>query len=184
MNLTKQYKKSYEEQWCMRFKTRHPEGDAYDGIVVSITSEFMALREEDNFEFDGLQIFPKRSITGYRDNKFDRCCNDILRENGELRTLKVPAWLKKCSTVEKLLRNLMKRDIWPGVEILSDSDTAFYIGPVTRIEEEHWWIRCYDAAGKWEKEYRLTYDEIFRIELDSSYCNNFNAYMRRRPFEK
>ena len=111
---------------------------------------------------------------------------EILGENDKFKKLKTPEWLRGCTSLRDLLENLMKRDIWPAVEILFDNnkDDALYLGPITRIEEDNFWIRCYDAAGKWEKEYRLTLDEIFRVEFDSRYCTNFNAYMRRRPLGK
>jgi hypothetical protein len=82
----------------------------------------------------------------------------------------------------EVIRELQKRDVWPGVEIISNrnAETAFYIGPITRTADDYFYLRCYDAAGKWEKEYRLTYDEIFRIELNSNYCSRFNAHMRKR----
>ncbi|MBK7994094.1 MAG: hypothetical protein IPK14_11925 [Blastocatellia bacterium] len=39
-------------------------------------------------------------------------------------------------------------------------------------------LKCYDASGKWEKVYKINYDEVFRIEFDSKYCNRFNHYMK------
>jgi hypothetical protein len=77
---------------------------------------------------------------------------------------------------------LMKRDIWPGVEILSGrkKDPVFYLGPITRTTEEGFFLYCYDADGTWEKEYEIDYDEVFKVQFDSRYCNRFNAYMRER----
>ena len=37
---------------------------------------------------------------------------------------------------------------------------------------------CYDAASKWEGGYEINYDDVFRIEIDSKYCNYFNDYMK------
>jgi hypothetical protein len=45
MNLSGKYRKSLDEKWSMRCKTRHPDGDTYDGIVTQIKSDFIALRE-------------------------------------------------------------------------------------------------------------------------------------------
>lgn len=182
MRLIDKYRKSLDEKWCLRFKTRNPDGDNYDGIVTQIKSGFIVLREEEDFDFDGSIIFPKKSIKGYRDGEVDRCCNEILRENGAIRKCRSPRWLNSCKTLPEVIKELKRRDIWPGVEIIfnSHSESAFYIGPITRTAEDCFYLRCYDAAGKWEKEYNLRYDEIFRIELDSKYCKRFNDYMRRR----
>jgi hypothetical protein len=55
-----------------------------------------------------------------------------------------------------------------------------FIGPITEVGSEQFSLRCYDAAGRWEKVYELRYDEIFRIEFDSQYCNHFNEYMKAK----
>jgi hypothetical protein len=182
MSIAEKYRKSLDEKWCLRFKTRHPDGDIYDGIVTQIKSGFIVLREEEDFDFDGIIILPKKYVKGYRDGEYDQCCNEILRESGVLRKARSPSWLDAYETLPEVIRKLKRRDIWPGVEIVfnGDSETAFYIGPITRTADDYFYLRCYDAAGKWEKEYKLTYDEIFRFEIDSKYCNKFNAYMRRR----
>ena len=66
------------------------------------------------------------------------------------------------------------------LEIVFDEGTnsAFYLGPITNVNTKHFSIMCYDAAGKWEKEYQLDYNEVFKIEFDSKYCNHFNSFMK------
>jgi hypothetical protein len=84
----------------------------------------------------------------------------------------------------KLARTLMKRSIWPGIEMLfSDGSTAFYLGPVRSVSEIGFVSKCYDAAGKWEKDYSLRWSEIFRIEVGSRYCRHFNHYMQAKIAE-
>ena len=181
MSLEKKYKKSLDEQWCLRFKTRHPDEDNYDGVVTHIKKGFIVLRQEEAFEFDGTVILSKKSIAGYRDDKHEQCVNSILRENGAIKKCYAPRWLGSCETLQEVIAELMRRDIWPGIEIVWKENTksAFYLGLVTRMMDDHFYLRCYDAAGKWEKEYKLRYEEIFRIEINSMYCRHFNAYMRK-----
>ena len=78
MSLAQKYSKSLAEQWLMRFKTKHPDGDNYDGVITHIKPAFVVLREEKDFELDGIIILPKRVIKGVRDGRYDRCCNQIL----------------------------------------------------------------------------------------------------------
>ena len=40
----------------MRFKTKHPDGDSYAGIVTHIKPGFIVLREEEGFELDGMVL--------------------------------------------------------------------------------------------------------------------------------
>lgn len=182
MSLAQKYSKSLNEQWCLRFNTRHPEGDNYAGIVTHIKPDFIVLREERDFELDGLVVLPKKFIKGCRDGRFERCQNQILRENGAIKKLRAPRWLDGCATLPQLFAALMQRDIWPGVETIFNqgADSAFYLGPITRLTDDHFFLKSYDAAGKWEKNYALAYDEVFRVEFDSKYCNHFNAYMKAR----
>jgi hypothetical protein len=180
MSLASKYKKSLDEQWCTRFKTGHPGGDRYDGVVMQIKPDFIVLREEEAFEFDGVVILAKKFIKGFRDGKYERCVNQILRENGAIKKLRAPRWLDSCETLQQVLTTLMRRDIWPGVEIVYNegADSAFYLGVISGAEDEQFSIRSYDAAGKWEKNSVLDYDEIFKIEFNSKYCNHFNAHMK------
>jgi len=173
-------RKSRDSQWSIRFKTGHPDKDRFDGIVSHIGHDFLAIREEVNFELDGVVILPSSVITGVRDGKYERCCNAILRENGAIEKDVTPAWLRHCNTLRAVADELMKRDIWPAIEIVFNRgrDSALYLGPITHTSKKRFSIRCYDAAGRWEKEYRLRYREIFKIEVESTYCVHFNSYMR------
>lgn len=166
----------------MRFKTKHPDGDGYDGVITHIKPDFIVLREKESFEFDGVVIFPKKFIASYRDGKYDRCTNQILRENGAIKKLKTPRWLDSCETIPQVLATMMQRDIWPAVEIIFNEgrDSDFYLGRITRLDDAQFSIKSYDAAGKWEKTFKLDYEEIFKIEFDSKYCQYFNAHMKSK----
>ncbi|MCA1614200.1 MAG: hypothetical protein LC800_08665 [Acidobacteria bacterium] len=181
MSRARKYEKSLAEKWCMRFKTTHPDGDNYDGIVTHVKRDFIVLREEDDFELDGLIVLPKRFIKGVRDGKYDRCCNEILRENSELKKLRPARWLDSCVTLPQVFAALKRRDIWPAVEIMSgEKNAGFYIGPISEVADADFSIACYDAVGNWEGIYELSYREVFRVEIESRYCKHFNAYMRAR----
>jgi hypothetical protein len=168
-------------RWSMRFKTRHPDGDNYDGVIVHVGRAFVVLREEVDFEFDGLVLLPKKLIRGFRDAKYETCANQILKQNGQLRRLKTPSWVTGCDTIPDFLRAVMQRKIWPGIEMLfEDGSTAYYLGPVTGVSKDGFRTDCYDAAGHWEGGYSLGYDEILKIEFGSRYCRHFNRYMRAK----
>lgn len=181
MKLEKSLKKSLSEKWFMRFKTFHPDGDAYDGIVTHIGDDFFAMRVFSSFEMEGLQILAKWGVRGTRDGKFERCFNEIMTRNGELGKLEMPDWIKECETLRDVFVQVSERDIWPAVETNAMSQaSAFYLGPVTKVRKKSFDLYCYDAAGKWEANYRVRFDEVFRVELDSAYTNHFNAYMRSK----
>lgn len=182
MTLASKYKKSLKEKWCLKFKTRHPDDDKYNGIVLHIKNNFIVLHEMVSLVFNGIIILPKKHIIGYRDSRFESCYNEIIRQNGEINKCRSPHWLDLCNTIPDVLKQMMQRNIWPGVEVLfkKGKESAYYLGPITEIGNNHFYIWCYDAAGKWEKEYKLTYNEIFKIDFNDNYTKNFNAYMRKQ----
>ena len=165
----------------MRFETIHPDGDAYDGVVTHIERNHVVLCPERDFEFDGLMVFPKKAIKGYRDSGFESCANKLMIHNGAIGSIPHVDWLDDCGSIKEILIGLKERDIWPAIEVLfeNDSESTLHIGPITAIHRTRLSLHCYDAAGNWEKVYTLDFDEIFRIEFDTKYCNHFNAYMRR-----
>lgn len=184
MSLSQKYRKSKDLKWALRFNTRHPDGYKFDGIVTHIQKNFIILRNEGDFVFDGVLVLPKKVIKGYHDSKVDRCHNDILRFSGIIRNVKSPQWLDDCTTLKQILEKIQKKDIWPIIETMyklgRKLKTKFYIGKLTRIEKDTFWIYHYDAAGKWQKEYQIRYDDIFRIEFNDRYSRYFNAFMRTR----
>jgi len=182
------FQKSLDNQWCIQLWTKHPDKGAYAGVVTHLKKAFMALEREDNFAWDGTHLFPYHSLKSVRDKEVAACHNAIIRQNGTLERLAPLSWLSDCDTLFDVVTQLKERDIWPAVEVLFDKGTkdALYIGPITRVTKTHFFLWCYDAAGEWEKEYRLTYKEIFRLEIDGAYLRHFNAYMRgkARPSER
>jgi len=182
MTLNEIYKKSLNEKRLIRLKTKHPDGDNYDGIILKETDKLIFLASETDFEFNGIIIFAKKFIKGFRYGRFEECHNELIRFNGQINKVRLPVWLKTVNSWEDILRGLNKRDIWPCVEILYNKleKSVFYIGPGIGGDEEGFTLHGYDADGKWEKEYYLNYDEIFRVEFNDKYSKNFNSYMKSK----
>ncbi len=180
MSLAQKYRKSKEERWCLRFTTIHPDRDAYHGVVTEIKQSFIVLSDERDFEFGAWQIFPKKAIKGYRDGHFEKCTNEILRHNGQIKNARSPRWLGSCSSIPKIMEKLQSKNIWPGIEVLFNNkiESAFYLGPIVRLVENGFFLKCYGADGKWEKEYKIHYSEIFRIQIGGKYNEYFNTYMQ------
>lgn len=183
MNLEKKINKSLEKKWGVRFKPTHPDKDNYDGVVICNKDDFIVLRQEEDFEFDGVVIIPKKFIKNIRDGKYEKCCNEILRQNGQLEKITVPDWIFECENLNQVLSSLKNLDIWAAVETVSSKNSAFYIGPITKVGRKKFNLYCYNAAGKWESEYTLPINEIFKIEFDNKYCNHFNDYMQSKAEE-
>ena len=184
MSLASQIRKSLEDNWVTRFHTNHPDGDDLDGVVIQIQREFIVLREDGDLRFDGVLVVPRRVLTGCRDGAVEKCWNAIHRHLGDLSEASSPEWMGSCKTMADILRELQGRDIWPGVEILFEGDdgrdSAFYVGPVVRVDDDEFLLHCYDAEGAWEEVYEIGLDEVFKITFGDSYTSRFNDFMRSR----
>jgi len=182
MSLSQKYAKSKDEKWAVRFRTIHPGKQSYYGVVTHIARSFIVLRKTRDFDFDGVLVLPKRVVTGYRDGKYERCYNRILRFNGNIKKARTPEWLESCNSVPDILKQIKKRGIWPCIEDLFELDgkieTDFFIGPIVRIEDDRFWIHDYDAAGNWGEEYDIEFRDILRVAFNDRYSTEFNKYMK------
>jgi len=170
--------KSLKEKKKIRLRTTHPDGDNYDGVVLHKTKEIIIFQEEYSFEFDGIHIFPLSFIKSIRDDKHDKCANDILKENGQFKKISKVNLFTKCVSIADCLNIIKKRNIWPAIEIVKGKASSLYVGPILEIDDTAVIIKCYDAAGKWEKNYTLKLVNIVRIEIKSKYLKHFNNYMK------
>ena len=184
--LERKFLKSLYEQCVLRFSTVHPDGDCYDGVVTVIKPDFIVVCEERDWEFDGIQIFPKRTITNVRDGKYEACANRILRGNKTLSQMVLPEWLDACQSLTDVLQAMQKQEIWPAMELLGDRNpkSEFSLGPITKVGKRSFWIHGYGADGKWQEPAQIEYSNVFRIEFGSRYCNHFNDYMKSQPVKR
>ena len=158
--------------------------EEYDGIVVQATKRVVVLACEKDFESDGYQVLLRNRIKGYRNSKFEKCCTQIMEQNSQLEKIRPPKWVYDIEDIESVVKKMKKHGIWPAIETIYNSESAFYIGPITSLSPELFKLYCYDAAGKWEKEYEFGFDDVIRIEWASKYCKHFNKFMKmaHNPF--
>ena len=180
--MNKHLSRSKNRKGVIRIRTKAPDGMNIDGIVLQEARSFVSLLVVEDFEPDGIVVVPKKWIKGIRDGKFEACATEMIRFSGTLERTEPFAWPSNLTSLAEVCAYLKERDIWPAVEIIyNGDDSAFYIGPITEISKRSLRLYCYDAAGQWEKEYEIDFAEIFRIEFESRYARNFNAFMKTRP---
>jgi hypothetical protein len=65
---------------------------------------------------------------------------------------------------------MMRHDIWPGVEypLRGRQNGSIYLGPIVKADDEFLHHNCYDAAGNWEKPYRLGTRKFFVLNSTAS----------------
>ena len=169
---------SQKNRSIIRLHYRNESDEDYDGVVVQVTSKIVVLASVVNFEFDGYNILTRERIKGYRNSKYEKCTTQILSQNKQLPKMRPPNWVVSIQGIDSAIKEIKRHGIWPAIETIYNSESAFYIGPITSISQESFKLYCYDAAGKWEKEYEFGFDEAIRLEWGSKYCKHFNKYMR------
>ncbi len=184
--MNKKFKALKAAKDVVLIKTTHPDGTDFKGIILDDKKLFIVIREIKSFEADGIIVLPKKWITTIRNGKYEKCATEIFNANrqpGALDDAGAEAihWYADLTGLEEIIAYLKTEDIWPGIEVIYNDEASLYMGPVTDASENSFKLYCFDAAGKWEKEYELDYDEIFKIEIDSKYVSRFNAYMKTRP---
>ncbi len=161
--------------------TRHPDGDKYRGQVLVVTDEAVLVRVDDDLRLDGFALFPLSQIKSVVEKKNATLLYKLLVMAGQITKPKDSRWFSKIKSVQHLIEECRQRKIWPVVEVqFRDKTTALYIGPITATEAKAFCIYCYDAYGKWEKNYRVLYEDVFKVEISDSYSTAFNRYMKTK----
>lgn len=184
MNILPKLKKSLRDKIAIQFAVPQKDDPDFVGVVVRLTSEFVALREINNFETVGIQIFRLDAIGEFLENGNRRCANQVLKANGQLEKLRPPKWLDKCETMHDVFLQLQKRDIWPSIEVKDGEDEWYLLGTITHVEEAGINIRHYDAHGKWEKPTPVSLQYITSIQFDGPYEKHFGNYMKMKSRPK
>ena len=175
--------KSLRRKSVIRLMTSHLNGDAIDGIVLHQTADYVVFALEMDFEFNGIAFLSKKFVRGIRDSKYEKCYNKIVRFNKSIDKVRIPDWVKDCLCLEDVLKQLKRKSIWPGVEMVfskknTKNNSAFYIGPIQDVNSNEFQIYSYDADGSWEKCYKLHIDEIFKIGFYDRYSTHFNKFVQ------
>jgi hypothetical protein len=183
LNKSTNYKKLKRlagSQKTVRLYTTHIDGDAYDGIVLAAFPELILLQVINDFKLGGVIALPTRSLKSVRLGPLEKTMDEIIHENGQIKKLNKSTWIREVNNIGLMLMECWRRKIWPIVEIQYEKKNALYIGPITGIYQKNFGIFCYGAEGKWEKIYKLTYKEVFRVEVFDDYSKHFNRYMAKK----
>lgn len=172
--------RSLDNKKEIRLLTKIAGAKYYDGVVLHTSEDFICLKQMKDFEFDGIVFVSRSVIITYRDSGMEKCANEVLQLNNQVKKIKRIKWVEQISNYKQLFTLLKTREIWPAVDIFEKKKNALYVGPITRVEENTFGIYCYDATGKWEAEYKLMYSKIVAIEINTKYLNNFNLYMKNK----
>jgi hypothetical protein len=173
--------KSKNKQHTIRLNTSHPDGDAYDGVVLGISRSIIVFQDTSDFTIEGVSILPRKWLTKIRDSKFEKCYDKVLRLHGEMENLNKKEWVNELTSIKSAIKKIYTKGIWPSIEVFDGKrKTAMFLGPITEIKSKKFTVYAYDAIGKWEQEYDINYSEVFCIQLFNQYTERFNKFMKEK----
>lgn len=171
---------SRDHKHLVSFRLNHPEFDFYDGVVLHFNDEIVIFHDFYEMDFDGIRILPRRFIKKVRLGKTQKTFQKVMVMNDGLKALSQKRWIKRIDTLKTALKILKRKRIWPCLDVIDeDQNTAFFLGPLTKVKKSSFKIFAYDAKGRWEKDYTLDIGEIFGLNLFSHYGSKFNRYMEK-----
>jgi hypothetical protein len=157
-----------------------PADVAFDAIVVRNAEDLCAVKLVRDFEEDGFSVIPRRQIQEVRRGQYEQCTDAVMKFVAGARAAPPPTWVAQAETLEDVFSTFQSEDIWPSVEVIYAKRTVVYIGKVVAVSSSAVTLQGYDAAGDWENPAELELDEIAKIDVDSRYLRNFNAYVRSK----
>jgi len=174
--------RSHKEKHLITLRTKHPDGDAYWGVVLGFSRSVVVLHECEDFEFGNIVVVARKYISEVVHGRVEACAERIVRRNAQIKKLSKVRWIAELASVRDAIGAIKKRGIWPTVETVHGDDDAYNIGPIVKVGKTTFSQIGYDAKGEWKREYELKYSHVFKIEIFDKYSTYFNQYMSERPF--
>lgn len=179
--MKKKLLESKNKQHTIRLYTSHPDGDAYDAVVLAISKSIIVFQDTSDFKFEGVSILPRKWLTKIRNSKLEKCYDKVLRLHGEMQNLNRKKWVNELTSTKSTIEKIYSKGIWPSIEVFDGKKkSAMFLGPITEIHSKKFAIFAYDATGKWEREYDIKYSEVFCIQLFNQYTDRFNKFMQSK----
>jgi len=149
----------------------------FEGTLVHVTDTFVAVREDDDFEWDGIQVVAREHLGKIEVGPTEKFRRQILEQNGQLAKLKAPAWLFACDTFQDVMQQLHRRKMWIDVTIVHRRTRYFGLGPIMEVEEAGATIRNIYSEGTWDKQdWPVDFKYLRRLNFGDRYTRHFSRF--------
>ncbi len=179
--MIRDLKKYSKTRQLVRLITDHPDGDKYSGLMLACLPDMVLFRSESNFQLDGIIALPLKHLKSVHSGINETVYMKILTRAQGSKKPNTPVWITRVRNIPQLVAECQNRNHWPVVETLSKGSGALYIGPISDLDSSGFRIFAYSAEGTWEKNYWLSWKEVFKVEILDFYSTHFNRYMKKIP---
>lgn len=154
------------------------EDELIQGVPVAVSEDFLVLQEISDFYFFGYQIVRIENISELKRDATDAFVEHIMRQEGIIDQvqLKHPIVLDDWKSI---FQSLLPTGLAVTIQCDTFTDSAYFIGPVKKVDEDAVWIHYFDPEGvlsdAWED---VVFDEIVRVGFDEPYANMYSKHLR------
>jgi hypothetical protein len=150
------------------------------GYIIDYSFNFVFLKMNDDFLFNGFAIFPISSIAKIRHNNYDQFFDFIMEREGQKELVKIPFQIN-LETWETIFNSLKEIDISCTVENENDDNFFFSIGEIVNVKKRSFKILNFDPAGYIDDQpTKIKYKEISAIGFNDNYTNTMSKYLRAK----
>jgi hypothetical protein len=155
---------------------RELSADAWCGLPLMMSDDFVLLRALRDFYFDGFVVVRLRDITAVRSGEMERFMERVMRAEGFFDNLRPPKplLLRSWRTVLEGVRAHYRFAI---VECENASDDGFYLGEIAEVDDDQMALFYIQANGVRDVvRTEIPLDEVTVVRFDDPYVNLFGKY--------
>ena len=149
-----------------------------NGFIVDYSENYVLLQQMNDFEVDGFEIFPIKSISKILYNDNDKYFEKILHLEGIINEIEnkhkidLLSWKTILASIKKIGHNVI-------IENENPEDESFDIGPIIKLTKSSVYIRYFNAKGILDKELtKIDWNLITIVKFDTKYLKIFSRYLR------
>ncbi|MFT5819963.1 MAG: hypothetical protein ACI8ZM_001188 [Crocinitomix sp.] len=151
----------------------------FDGVILSQNSKFILMMVFADLYYDGYVVFRKSDVSEIRRSKNEQFIHKILLKEGVL-TAAIDSYTGiRLNTMEKMFKELKKRQVPVIVEQLYRSKDLFQIGPIHSTTKKMVRIDHFNSHGIYDLKPAVSkYKDITYFRVDDNYSILYHKYSK------
>ncbi len=172
MKLLEKYK---QNKACIRIY-RHFDANPLNGIIIDYSDDYVLLKYEYDFFFDGHRIVRRKDIARLKYNKTDRFHDGILNRENEILKIAKPVKIN-IDTGKTIIESLERAKMLAIYELEAGNSEEFILGYIKSIDGDELSILSIGSDGKYQKTpVKLPIAEITMFQIGNRYLKMFKKY--------
>ncbi|MCB1582477.1 MAG: hypothetical protein KDI92_05380 [Xanthomonadales bacterium] len=180
MKFQQAFEQALKEQSFIRIYTEEPDCDYYDGLIMTLTHDYVIILQELDYEFDGYVLIPRQQISGYRQSDVEQFSHKLMLASGEFNT-DTSDWIKNSQSFEDVFSQIMNELPWlrvtwvcPNCDNIHDS-----VANIKSVDDESISAIIYDMTGETDGEMGWSMNKIYSVEFKTRLLERFGRFIEQ-----